>query len=42
VAVGRTIIALLENGQQPDGSVRLPEALARLGAPATLGPAPGL
>jgi seryl-tRNA synthetase len=42
VAVGRTIIALLENGQQPDGSVRLPETLARLGAPATLGPAPGL
>jgi seryl-tRNA synthetase len=26
-AVGRTIIALLENGQQPDGSVVLPEAL---------------
>jgi seryl-tRNA synthetase len=41
-AVGRTIIALLENGQQPDGSVRLPEVLARLGAPATLAPAPGL
>ncbi|MGH3458230.1 serine--tRNA ligase [Aeromicrobium sp.] len=26
-AMTRTIIALLENGQQPDGSVRLPEAL---------------
>ena len=26
-AVGRTIIALLENGQQADGSVVLPEAL---------------
>jgi seryl-tRNA synthetase len=36
VAVGRTIIALLENGQQEDGSVRLPEALVRAGAPAVL------
>ena len=27
LAVGRTIAALLENGQQADGSVRLPEAL---------------
>jgi len=40
VAVGRTIIALLENGQQDDGSVRLPPALAGLGAPAVLAPAP--
>ncbi len=40
VAVGRTIIALLENGQQDDGSVRLPAALAALGAPAVLAPAP--
>ena len=40
VAVGRTIIALLENGQQDDGSVRLPAALASLGAPAVLAPAP--
>jgi seryl-tRNA synthetase len=39
VAVGRTIIALLENGQLPDGSVRLPEALQRAGAPAVLPPA---
>jgi seryl-tRNA synthetase len=39
VAVGRTIIALLENGQQPDGSVVLPEALVRCGAPAVLAPA---
>ncbi len=38
VAVGRTIIALLENGQQEDGSVVLPEVLARLGAPARLPP----
>ena len=27
LAVGRTMIAVLENGQQEDGSVRLPEAL---------------
>jgi seryl-tRNA synthetase len=27
VAVGRTILALLENHQQPDGSVRIPDAL---------------
>jgi seryl-tRNA synthetase len=38
VAVGRTIIALLENGQQADGSVILPAALARLGAPNVLAP----
>jgi seryl-tRNA synthetase len=37
VAVGRTIIALLENGQREDGSVALPEALAGYGAPAVLG-----
>jgi seryl-tRNA synthetase len=40
VAVGRTIIALLENGQQDDGSIRLPAALASFGAPAVLAPAP--
>ncbi len=28
LAVGRCLIAILENGQQADGSVRLPEALA--------------
>jgi seryl-tRNA synthetase len=39
VAVGRTIIALLENGQQPDGSVLLPPALVQFGAPERLGPA---
>jgi seryl-tRNA synthetase len=27
LAVGRTVVALLENGQQPDGSVLLPEAI---------------
>jgi seryl-tRNA synthetase len=36
VAVGRTIIALLENGQQQDGSVELPAALLAHGAPARL------
>jgi len=27
LAVGRTVAAILENGQQPDGSVRIPQAL---------------
>jgi seryl-tRNA synthetase len=36
VAVGRTLIALLENGQHEDGSVRLPAVLVARGAPATL------
>jgi seryl-tRNA synthetase len=39
VAVGRTIIALLENGQREDGSVELPELLVPYGAPAVLPPA---
>ncbi len=39
VAVGRTIIALLENGQREDGSVALPAALVPFGAPAELPPA---
>jgi seryl-tRNA synthetase len=39
VAVGRTIIALLENGQRDDGSVALPEVLTQYGAPAELPPA---
>jgi seryl-tRNA synthetase len=38
-AVGRTLIALLENGQQDDGSVVLPRVLAEAGAPAVLAPA---
>ena len=37
VAVGRTIIALAENGQQSDGTVRLPEVLVAYGAPETIG-----
>ncbi len=36
VAVGRTIIALLENGQREDGSVELPGVLTAFGAPARL------
>lgn len=39
VAVGRTIVALLETGQQEDGSVVLPEVLTAYGAPARLEPA---
>ncbi len=35
-AVGRTLIALLENGQRKDGSVALPECLVSFGAPAVL------
>jgi seryl-tRNA synthetase len=35
-AVGRTIIALLENGQQEDGSVVLPDALVHCGSPDVL------
>ena len=40
VAVGRTIIALLENGQRDDGSVALPEVLVPYGAPRELPAAP--
>ncbi|HEY3828768.1 MAG TPA: serine--tRNA ligase [Solirubrobacteraceae bacterium] len=36
VAVGRTLIALLENGQRDDGSVVLPAGLREFGAPAEL------
>ena len=36
VAVGRTIIALLENGQQEDGSVRFTAPLVACGAPEVL------
>lgn len=37
VAVGRTIIALLENHQREDGTVVLPEVLQKYGAPETIG-----
>jgi seryl-tRNA synthetase len=36
IAVGRTLVALLENGQWADGSVELPECLAPYGAPSSL------
>jgi seryl-tRNA synthetase len=36
VAVGRTLIALLENGQRADGSVKLPAALVEQGIPASI------
>jgi seryl-tRNA synthetase len=38
VAVGRTIIAILENHQREDGSVALPAALVSRGAPAEIRP----
>jgi seryl-tRNA synthetase len=41
VAVGRTIVALLENGQQADASVALPQCLLPYGAPAHLSAAVG-
>jgi seryl-tRNA synthetase len=39
IAVGRTIVALLENGQRTDGGVELPEVLVPFGGPARLSPA---
>ncbi|MFY9488122.1 MAG: serine--tRNA ligase [Solirubrobacterales bacterium] len=36
-ALGRTIIAILENHQGPDGIVSVPEVLTQFGAPATIG-----
>jgi seryl-tRNA synthetase len=38
VAVGRTLIAILETHQRADGSVAVPETLVRYGAPAELTP----
>jgi seryl-tRNA synthetase len=38
VAVGRTIIALIENRQEADGSFTLPNILYRYGAPERVGP----
>ena len=37
VAVGRWLIALLENGQREDGTVALPQALVNAGAPEVIG-----
>jgi seryl-tRNA synthetase len=36
VAAGRTIIAIVENGQRDDGTVEIPAVLHAFGAPATL------
>jgi seryl-tRNA synthetase len=36
VAVGRTIIALVENGQQDDGTIAIPSVLHPYGAPQTI------
>jgi seryl-tRNA synthetase len=41
IAVGRTIIAIMENHQTADGGVTVPRALAPFGAPAGLSPARG-
>ena len=38
VAVGRTIVALLENHQQPDGGFTLPNILHRYGSPERVSP----
>ena len=38
VAVGRTIIAIVENGQRDDGTIDIPEALHAFGAPKTIAP----
>jgi seryl-tRNA synthetase len=37
IAVGRTLIALIENGQRADGSVELPRVLIEAGAPERIG-----
>ena len=39
VAVGRTIIAIVENHQAEDGAIAIPEVLHEFGAPVRLGPA---
>jgi seryl-tRNA synthetase len=41
VAVGRTIIAIVENGQQDDGTIVIPEVLHAYGAPRTIEAAAG-
>ena len=38
VAVGRTLIAIIENRQRADGSIAIPPALVERGAPELLGP----
>jgi seryl-tRNA synthetase len=41
VAVGRTIIAIVENHQQDDGSIQIPEVLHPYGAPPVIAPTRG-
>jgi seryl-tRNA synthetase len=41
VAVGRTLIALIENGQDAEGRVTLPQALREYGAPEVIPQRPG-
>jgi seryl-tRNA synthetase len=41
VTSSRTIIAVVENGQQDDGTIAIPEVLQRYGAPAEIAAAPG-
>ncbi|MEA2495793.1 MAG: seryl-tRNA synthetase [Thermoleophilaceae bacterium] len=41
VAVGRTIIAIVENHQEEDGSIRVPEVLHKFGAPPVISAASG-
>ena len=41
VAIGRTIIAIVENHQQDDGSIAVPEVLHRFGAPERIAAANG-
>jgi seryl-tRNA synthetase len=41
VAVGRTMIAIVENGQRDDGTIDIPEVLHAYGAPATIEAASG-
>jgi seryl-tRNA synthetase len=36
VAVGRTLVAIMENHQRADGSIAVPDALVTLGAPPEL------
>ena len=36
MAVGRTLVAIMENFQRADGSIAVPDALVALGAPPEL------
>lgn len=42
LAVGRTLAAVLENGQQADGTIRIPKALQPFFGSDTIGPSPAL